>query len=86
MYLLTKTNNWDHLIGKGELKMWETLPFWFWIVYYLFLITTFGTCIFSFVKGKIKALSVIAMVIALTVPIVSLVNSMGRAEGMNSII
>ncbi|MFJ8260976.1 hypothetical protein ACIQ4I_03310 [Rummeliibacillus sp. NPDC094406] len=62
---------------------WETLPNWFWAIYYLFLLATLGTAIFSVVKRKMKGLSVIAIVFTLTVPIVSLVNSIGRAEGRN---
>ena len=65
--------------------MWETLPNWFWIILYLFLLVTLGTAIFSLVKGKIKNLSIIAIVFSLTVPIVSLINSIERAEGMNEL-
>ncbi|MGD6873710.1 hypothetical protein ACQCU1_16145 [Sutcliffiella horikoshii] len=65
--------------------MWETLPNWFWIIFYLFLLATLGTAIFCLVKSKMKNLSIIAIVFALTVPIVSLINSIERAEGMNEL-
>lgn len=65
--------------------MWETLPNWFWIILYLFLLATLGTAIFSLVKSKMRNLSIITIVFALTVPIVSLINSMERAEGMNEL-
>ncbi|MBD8069736.1 hypothetical protein [Bacillus sp. PS06] len=61
----------------------ETLPAWFWVIYYLLLVTTIGTAIFSFAKVKSKILSVLAIVIALTIPIVSIVNGISRAEEMN---
>ncbi len=63
--------------------MWETLPNWFWIILYLFLLATLGTAIFSLVKSKMQNLSIITIVFAITVPIVSLINSIERAEGMN---
>ena len=63
--------------------MWETLPNWFWIILYLFLLATLGTDIFSLVRRKMKYLPIIIIIFILTVPIVSLINSMERAEGMN---
>ncbi|WP_438824948.1 hypothetical protein [Bacillus sp. JJ722] len=62
---------------------WETLPNWFWAIYYLFLLTTLGTAIFSVVKKKHQRLSILAIVFTISIPIVSLINSIGRAEGMN---
>jgi hypothetical protein len=70
----------SNIFNKGGRR---TLPNWFLIVYYLFLLTTLGTAIFSVVKRKMKGLSVIVIVFTLTIPIVSLINSIGRAEGMN---
>lgn len=63
--------------------LWETLPNWFWIIYYLFFFTTLGTSIFSVIRKKMKSLSILAIIFAVTVPIISLNNSIGRAEGMN---
>jgi len=62
---------------------WETLPKWFWAIYYLFLATTLGTAIFSVIKMKMKTVSIVAIVFTVTVPIISLIKSIGRAEGMN---
>jgi hypothetical protein len=61
----------------------ETLPNWFWAIYYLFILTTLGTAIFSVVRKKMKIISVVAIILTVTVPIISLINSMGRTEGMN---
>jgi hypothetical protein len=62
---------------------WETLPNWYWVIYYLFLLTTLGAAIFSVVRKKMKNLSIVTIIIAVTVPILGLINSIGRAEGMN---
>lgn len=63
--------------------LWETLPNWTWVIYYLFLLTTLGTAITSVLRKKMKSLSILAIIFAVTVPIISLINSIGRAEGMN---
>lgn len=71
-------------INTGDEKMlWETLPNWTWVIYYLFLLTTLGTAITSVLRKKMKSLSILAIIFAVTVPIISLINSIGRAEGMN---
>lgn len=71
-------------INTGDGKMlWETLPNWTWVIYYLFLLTTLGTAITSVLRKKMKSLSILAIIFAVTVPIISLINSIGRAEGMN---
>lgn len=63
--------------------MWETLPDWFWALYYLFFLATLGTAIFSVVKNKQRGLSILTIVFTVTIPIISLINSIGRVEGMN---
>ncbi|MGX6444865.1 hypothetical protein ACWM35_16765 [Neobacillus sp. K501] len=65
--------------------LWETLPNWTWVIYYLFLLTTLGTAITSVLRKKMISLSILAIIFAVTVPIISLINSIGRAEGMNEI-
>ncbi|MED4752539.1 hypothetical protein [Brevibacillus choshinensis] len=62
---------------------WETLPNWFWVLYYLFLLATFGTALFSVIRKKMIRLSILAIIFVVTVPIISLINSIGRTEGMN---
>ncbi len=61
----------------------ETLPNWFWAIYYIILISTLAAGIFSIIRKKIRALSVLTIVFTLTVPIISFLNSIGRGEGMN---
>ena len=62
---------------------WETLPNWFWVLYYLFLLSTLGTAIYSIVKKKGKILPFLTIVFTVTIPIVAFINSLGRAEEMN---
>ncbi|WP_121661938.1 hypothetical protein [Metabacillus litoralis] len=62
---------------------WETLPAWFLVVYYLFLLITLVAAIFSVLKRVNKGLSIVAIFITFSVPIIWLVNSIGRAEGIN---
>ncbi|MDQ0226119.1 hypothetical protein [Metabacillus niabensis] len=61
----------------------ETLPNWFWAIYYFILITTLAAGIYSIFRNKIRALSVLTIIFSLTVPIISFFNSIGRGEGMN---
>ncbi|WP_431803197.1 hypothetical protein [Halobacillus andaensis] len=62
---------------------WETLPNWIWVIYYLFFIITLCTATFNLVKRNKKSWAVVAVMFTLTVPIVSLTNSIGRPEGMD---
>lgn len=70
-------------IFKGVEEMLETLPDWFWALYYLFFLATLGTAIFSVVKNKHRGLSILTIGFTVTIPIISLINSIGRVEGMN---
>ena len=62
---------------------WETLPNWFWLLYYLFLLTTLVTTIYSVMKRKKKGLSIVATLFTIMLPIITLLNSIGRATGIN---
>lgn len=64
---------------------WETLPNWFWTIYYLFILTTLGTAIFSVVNKKIKSLSFLAIIFTIAVPVVSLINSIERTQEVNEL-
>lgn len=63
--------------------MLNTLPDWFWIIYYAVLLITLGTAIYGVIRKRIRTLSICAMIFTLTVPIISLICSIGRAEEMN---
>lgn len=62
---------------------WETLPGSVWVIYYLFLFLTLGTGILNVIRKRMLGLSIIAIFLTITVPIVSMLNSVGRAEGRN---
>ncbi|WP_316572402.1 hypothetical protein [Neobacillus sp. YIM B06451] len=62
---------------------WETLPGWVWGVYYLYLLLTLGVGILNVSRKRILTFSVITIVLSITVPIISVLNSIGRAEGIN---
>ncbi|WLR42226.1 hypothetical protein LC087_16020 [Bacillus carboniphilus] len=68
--------------------MWATLPAWFWVIYYVFLLTTLGTTFVGLGMRKpkgmsilINGLSIIAILITLTVPIINMLAGIGRPEG-----
>lgn len=62
---------------------WETLPVWFWIIYYLFLLMTIGTAIFSMIKKKHIKLSILTIFLTITTHSIFFLNSFSRTEGMN---
>ncbi|USK32565.1 hypothetical protein LIT25_18460 [Bacillus sp. F19] len=62
---------------------WETLPIWFWNMYYLFLLLTLCLSVFSAVKKKKLIFSVIVAFLTIFTPFISLINSIGRQEGIN---
>ncbi|RAS77335.1 hypothetical protein [Priestia endophytica] len=64
---------------------WEALPNWCWVIYYIFLLITLGTAIFSVVKKKMKSLAILAIGFTVSVPMISLINSIGRTEGINEL-
>ncbi len=62
---------------------WETLPNWVWIIYYTFILATLGTAIVSIVKKKLIIRSTITIILTMTIPIISSINSMGREKGVD---
>lgn len=62
---------------------WETLPSWIWVFFYLCLFLTLGTAIFNVIRKRMLGLSIIAIILTITVPMISIFNSIGRVEGMN---
>ncbi len=55
----------------------------FWIIYYLLLMTIFVRAIYWVIKKKQLALAMIAILVIISVPMVSLMNSIGRPLEMN---
>jgi hypothetical protein len=63
--------------------MSNTLPAWFWIAYYLFLAVTIGVAIYNLSTRKTNRMSLLVIWVAITVPIVGLLNSIGRFDELN---
>ncbi|WP_430481905.1 hypothetical protein [Rossellomorea marisflavi] len=63
--------------------MSNTLPPWFWIAYYLFLAVTIGVAIYYVSTRKEIRLSLLTIWVDSTVPIVGLLNSIGRFDELN---
>ncbi|WP_299093279.1 hypothetical protein [uncultured Metabacillus sp.] len=61
----------------------ETLPAWFWLIYYSFLFITFGTVIYSLIRKSNFRMSITLIVFLMTVPVISLLGCIGRGEGQN---
>lgn len=55
----------------------------FWIIYYLLLMSIFVRAVYRVIKKKQVALAVIAISLIISVPMVSLMNSIGRPLDMN---
>ncbi|RSD28772.1 hypothetical protein [Mesobacillus subterraneus] len=56
---------------------------WLWVVFYLFLMILFIIAIISVIKKRRIAMSMIAILLIISVPMVSLINSIGRPMEMN---
>ena len=62
---------------------WETLPSWFWAFFYLCIFLTIGTGIFNVIRQRMLVMSIVAIVLAITVPITGFLNSVGREIDTN---
>lgn len=63
----------------------ETLPNWFWIMFYLFLLLTLASAIYSNFKNRRIYLSYISIILSLLVPVMGFLFSLGRAEGQTEL-
>lgn len=61
----------------------QTLPGWFWIIFYIFLCLSLISGTINWVRQRLSALSALTIILSLLVPIVSFVYSVGRTEGLN---
>lgn len=62
---------------------WVTLPAWFWINYYLFIFMIFSSSIFNIFKKRMFLSSYTALLFVITVPMISLMNSIDRPVDQN---
>ncbi|PPA81224.1 hypothetical protein C4A76_23960 [Brevibacillus laterosporus] len=62
----------------------ETLPNWFWIIYYLFLLATLKTTLSSLVKKQVlRIVSSFTIIFVCTIPFIGLIHSIERQDGLN---
>lgn len=61
----------------------NTLPPWFWIAYYIFLAVTIGVAIYNVSTRKTRRLSLLVIWVSITVPIVSILNSIVAPAELN---
>ncbi|MGP4062896.1 hypothetical protein [Halobacillus sp. H74] len=61
----------------------ETVAPWTLILYYLFLLLVLGTSLFSLMKKRSISLALVTAFIVITIPLVTIINSIGRSEGYN---
>jgi hypothetical protein len=61
----------------------ETLPDWFWSIYWLLTLITIGAAMRYLLLKKMQLLSILVIVIAISIPIVGILNSVPRPDGLN---
>ncbi|TCN26516.1 hypothetical protein [Mesobacillus foraminis] len=62
---------------------WQTLPAYVWVFYYIFILATLGLAILNIFRKKLAVSSVTVIVVTITVPIISVMNTIGRGESVN---
>jgi hypothetical protein len=61
----------------------ETLPNWFWMIYYLIILLTLVSGIINWVRRIYSPLAAITIILSLLIPLVGFLYSIGRPEGVN---
>ena len=61
----------------------NSMPTWFWIIYYLFLISSLIISLIHFVKNKNKIFSILSILFTITIPLIGILNSIERSTGIN---
>ncbi|MEF7565493.1 hypothetical protein V4V35_21065 [Bacillus infantis] len=62
---------------------WETMPGWFWAIYYSILFSSMVAAVYCIMKEQLKIPSVILIFFVLSVPIASMAASTERRPGIN---
>jgi hypothetical protein len=52
----------------------ETLPAWFWVIYYFLILMTIAAALYAIKKSRNVWMSVMAVPIALSIPVVGIIN------------
>ncbi len=64
----------------------SNIPAWFWIIYYTFFATTFFISVLAVIRRRNRWFSIINLIIVVTVPFVSIINTMGIIAAANEFI
>ena len=62
---------------------WETVPNWVLIIYYIFILASLGAALLNIIRLKTVVMSTVSFILALTIPIISIINSIGREIGVD---
>lgn len=54
---------------------WETMPGWFWVIYYGFLAVTFLTAVIRITQKRKFLIEIPLLILVVTIPVVGLLNS-----------
>ncbi|RDW18121.1 hypothetical protein CWR48_11045 [Oceanobacillus arenosus] len=63
----------------------ETLPNWFWVIYYIFLLLSLVTGVIGLVRQWLSTLSSFAIILSLLAPLVSFVYVVQRSNGLTEL-
>lgn len=58
---------------------WETMSMRFWTGFYLFLLITMVVAIYNFISKKLKKLSLVSILLAISIPFVEIINSISKS-------
>lgn len=63
----------------------ETLPQWFWILYYSLMLITIASALFSIRKQRYRWGGMLTIFFTLSIPVVGLVHGIYRGENQNEL-
>jgi hypothetical protein len=63
----------------------ETLPHWFWLLYYSLMILTIASAFFSIIKQRGRWWALLTIFVTLSIPVVGLLNGIYREQNQNEL-
>lgn len=66
-------------------QMYETVPMWGVLMYYFIFISTLVSAVWTIIRGKLKALAGMTIIVSISVLVIQIFNSIGRRDGMNEL-
>ncbi|MFD2629896.1 hypothetical protein [Oceanobacillus kapialis] len=65
--------------------MGETLPSWFWVLYYCFFLVTIATAIWCMRQKRLVNVACAALILSIMIPIAHMFYNNGKVEGLNEL-